>query len=68
MLGLGPYLMITEENIPSVRGASQAYSCPLRGTWVKALQRVLEVLSMGTKVFRDKLILNVKPISDIPFF
>ncbi len=35
MLGLtSPYLLITEENIPSVRGASQAYGLSFTpGTW-----------------------------------
>ena len=37
MLGLtSPYIMITEENIPSVRGASQAYGLSFTpGTWVE---------------------------------
>jgi outer membrane receptor for ferrienterochelin and colicin len=40
MLGLtSPYLMITEENIPSVRGASQAYGLSFTpGTWVESIQ------------------------------
>ena len=40
MLGLtSPYLMITEENIPSVRGASQAYGLSFTpGTWVENIQ------------------------------
>ncbi|HLA55261.1 MAG TPA: hypothetical protein VK623_04135, partial [Flavobacterium sp.] len=39
MLGLtSPYLMITEENIPSVRGASQAYGLSFTpGTWVESI-------------------------------
>ena len=40
MLGLtSPYLMITEENIPSVRGASQVYGLSFTpGTWVESIQ------------------------------
>ena len=40
LLGLtSPYLMITEENIPSVRGASQAYGMTFTpGTWVESIQ------------------------------
>ena len=40
MLGLtSPYLLITEENIPSVRGASQAYGLSFTpGTWVESIQ------------------------------
>ncbi len=40
MLGLtSPYLMITEENIPSVRGASQTYGLSFTpGTWVESIQ------------------------------
>jgi outer membrane receptor for ferrienterochelin and colicin len=40
MLGLtSPYLMIAEENIPSVRGASQAYGLSFTpGTWTESIQ------------------------------
>ena len=40
MLGLSsPYLMISEENIPMVRGASQAYGLTFTpGTWVESIQ------------------------------
>ena len=40
MLGLSsPYLLITEENIPMVRGASQAYGLSFTpGTWVESIQ------------------------------
>ena len=40
MLGLtSPYILITEENIPSVRGASQAYGLSfVPGTWVESIQ------------------------------
>lgn len=40
MLGLSsPYLLITEENIPSIRGASQAYGLTFTpGTWIESIQ------------------------------
>ena len=40
MLGLtSPYLLITQENIPMVRGASQAYGLTLTpGTWIESIQ------------------------------
>ncbi|MGI9550062.1 MAG: TonB-dependent receptor [Aurantibacter sp.] len=40
MLGLtSPYLLITQENIPMVRGASQAYGLTFTpGTWVESIQ------------------------------
>jgi len=40
MLGLtSPYLLITTENIPSIRGAAQAYGMSfIPGTWVESIQ------------------------------
>src|SRR5690606_28744832 len=40
MLGLNsPYILIAEENIPAVRGASQAYGLSfIPGTWVESIQ------------------------------
>ena len=40
MLGLtSPYILITQENIPSVRGASQAFGLTYTpGTWVESIQ------------------------------
>ncbi|PWI29373.1 TonB-dependent receptor [Flavobacteriaceae bacterium LYZ1037] len=40
MLGLtSPYILITTENIPSIRGASQAYGLSfIPGTWVESVQ------------------------------
>jgi outer membrane receptor for ferrienterochelin and colicins len=40
MLGLtSPYLLITQENIPSIRGASQAFGLTFTpGTWVESIQ------------------------------
>ncbi len=40
MLGLtSPYILITEENIPAIRGASQSYGLSfIPGTWIESLQ------------------------------
>ncbi|KJJ38400.1 TonB-dependent receptor [Aequorivita vladivostokensis] len=40
MLGLtSPYILITTENVPSIRGASQAYGLSfIPGTWVESIQ------------------------------
>lgn len=40
MLGLtSPYILVTTENVPSVRGASQAYGMSfIPGTWVESIQ------------------------------
>ena len=40
MLGLtNPYILMTQENIPSVRGASQAYGLTFTpGTWLESIQ------------------------------
>ena len=40
MLGLSsPYILITTENVPSVRGAAQAYGLSfIPGTWVESIQ------------------------------
>ncbi len=73
MLGLtSPYLMITEENIPSVRGASQAYGLSFTpGTWVESIQitkgagSVLNGYESISGQINTELI---KPIKDIPFF
>jgi hypothetical protein len=70
MLGLtSPYLMITEENIPSVRGASQAYSCPLPlelGSKASNYQ-CWKCCQWVRKYFRTKIILDNKPISNLHF-
>ncbi len=73
MLGLtSPYLMITEENIPSVRGASQAYGLSFTpGTWVESIQitkgagSVVNGYESITGQINTELI---KPMKDIPFF
>ena len=73
MLGLtSPYIMITEENIPSVRGASQAYGLSFTpGTWVESLQITK---GAGTVVNGYESISGqintelIKPLNDIPFY
>lgn len=73
MLGLtSPYLMITEENIPSVRGASQAYGLSFTpGTWIESIQitkgagSVVNGFESISGQINSELI---KPAKDIPFF
>src|SRR6187399_459418 len=71
MLGLtSPYLMITEENIPSVRGASQAYGLSFTpGTWVESIQITKGAGSVvnGFESISGQINTElIKPISDIP--
>jgi hypothetical protein len=73
MLGLtSPYLMITEENIPSVRGASQAYGLSFTpGTWVESIQVTKGAGSVvnGYESISGQINTElIKPIGDIPFF
>jgi outer membrane receptor for ferrienterochelin and colicin len=73
MLGLAsPYLMITEENIPSVRGASQAYGLSFTpGTWVESIQVTKGAGSVvnGYESISGQINTElIKPISDIPLF
>ncbi len=73
MLGLtSPYLMITEENIPSVRGASQAYGLSFTpGTWVESIQITKGAGSVinGYESISGQINTElIKPISDIAFF
>lgn len=73
MLGLtSPYLMITEENIPSVRGASQAYGLSFTpGTWVESIQITKGSGSVvnGYESISGQINTELlKPINDIPFF
>ena len=73
MLGLtSPYIMITEENIPSVRGASQAYGLSFTpGTWIESVQinkgtgSVVNGYESISGQINTELI---KPMKDIPFF
>ena len=73
MLGLtSPYLMITEENIPSVRGASQAYGLSFTpGTWVESIQITKGSGSVvnGYESISGQINTElIKPMKDIPFF
>ena len=73
MLGLtSPYLMITEENVPSVRGASQAYGLSFTpGTWVESIQITKGAGSVvnGYESISGQINTElIKPINDIPFF
>ena len=73
MLGLtSPYLMITEENVPAVRGASQAYGLSFTpGTWVESIQITKGAGSVvnGYESISGQINTElIKPINDIPFF
>ncbi len=73
MLGLtSPYLLITEENIPSVRGASQAYGLSFTpGTWVESIQITKGAGSVvnGYESISGQINTELlKPMDDIPFF
>ncbi len=73
MLGLtSPYLMITEENIPSVRGASQAHGLSFTpGTWVESIQITKGAGSVvnGFESISGQINTElIKPVNDIPFF
>ncbi len=73
MLGLtSPYLMITEENIPSVRGASQGFGLSFTpGTWVESIQITKGAGSVvnGYESISGQINTElIKPINDIPFF
>jgi outer membrane receptor for ferrienterochelin and colicins len=73
MLGLtSPYLMITEENIPSVRGASQAYGLTFTpGTWVESIQITKGAGSVvnGYESISGQINTElIKPIKEVPFF
>lgn len=73
MLGLtSPYLMITEENIPSVRGASQAYGLSFTpGTWIESIQITKGAGSVvnGYESISGQINTEIiKPATDIPFF
>jgi outer membrane receptor for ferrienterochelin and colicins len=73
MLGLtSPYLMITEENIPSVRGASQAFGLSFTpGTWIESIQITKGAGSVvnGYESISGQINTElIKPAEDIPFF
>ena len=73
MLGLeSPYLMISEENIPMIRGASQAYGLTfIPGTWIESIQITKGVGSVvnGFESISGQINTELKkPFSDLPLF
>ncbi|ESU23337.1 putative TonB-dependent outer membrane receptor protein [Flavobacterium enshiense DK69] len=73
MLGLtSPYILIAEENIPSVRGASQAYGLSfVPGTWVESIQITKGAGSVvnGYESISGQINTELlKPANDIPFY
>jgi len=73
MLGLtSPYILIAEENIPTVRGASQAYGLSFTpGTWVESIQVTKGAGSVvnGFESISGQINTELlKPANDIPFF
>ncbi|MCD9563601.1 TonB-dependent receptor [Tenacibaculum maritimum] len=73
MLGLtSPYLLISQENIPSVRGASQAFGLTFTpGTWVESIQITKGAGSVvnGYESISGQINAElVKPFSDKKFF
>ncbi|WOC39376.1 TonB-dependent receptor domain-containing protein [Polaribacter sp. HL-MS24] len=73
MLGLtSPYLLISQENIPSVRGAAQAFGLTFTpGTWVESIQITKGAGSVvnGYESISGQINAElVKPFSDNPFF
>ena len=73
MLGLSsPYLLISEENIPMVRGASQAYGLSFTpGTWVESIQisKGAGSVTNGFESIAGQINTELKkPLTDIPFF
>lgn len=73
MLGLNsPYILITTENIPSIRGASQAFGLSfIPGTWVESIQITKGAGSVvnGYESIAGQINTElVKPASDDKFF
>ncbi len=73
MLGLtSPYLLIAEENIPSVRGASQAFGLSFTpGTWVESIQITKGAGSVinGYESISGQINTELlKPLKEIPFY
>lgn len=73
MLGLtSPYLMITQENIPSVRGASQVFGMSfIPGPWIESIQITKGAGSVvnGFESISGQINTElVKPLTDIPFY
>ncbi|UJH66319.1 TonB-dependent receptor [Allomuricauda sp. SCSIO 65647] len=73
MLGLtSPYLLITQENIPMVRGASQTYGLTFTpGTWIESIQITKGAGSVvnGYESISGQINTElVKPFTDTPIF
>lgn len=73
MLGLtSPYILITAENIPTIRGASQAYGLSFTpGTWVESIQITKGAGSVvnGFESIAGQINTElVKPTTDAKFF
>ncbi len=73
MLGLtSPYLLIAQENIPMVRGASQAYGLTFTpGTWVESIQITKGAGSVtnGYESISGQINTELqKPLLDVPVF
>ena len=73
MLGLeSPYLLITEENIPMVRGGSQVFGLSfIPGSWVESMQVTKGVGSVvnGFESISGQVNIELnKPISDVPTY
>ena len=73
MLGLtSPYILISEENIPIIRGASQVYGLSFTpGTWVESIQITKGAGSVvnGYESISGQINTElIKPKDDIPFF
>ncbi|MDM1043943.1 TonB-dependent receptor [Myroides sp. 1354] len=73
MLGLtSPYILIAEENIPSVRGASQIYGLTFTpGTWVESIQvtKGAGTVINGYESISGQLNTElIKPATDRPFY
>ena len=73
MLGLSsPYILISEENIPMVRGASQAYGLTFTpGTWVESIQisKGAGSVTNGFESITGQINSELqKPSIDTPFF
>jgi outer membrane receptor for ferrienterochelin and colicins len=73
MLGLtSPYILMAEENIPAIRGASQAFGLSfVPGTWVESIQITKGAGSVinGFESISGQINYELlKPHNDIPFF
>jgi outer membrane receptor for ferrienterochelin and colicin len=72
MLGLtSPYLMMTQENVPSVRGASQVYGLSFTpGPWIESIQISKGAGSVvnGYESISGQINTElIKPMSEVPF-